>query len=124
MLVRGLQTSFYLVMSDDDDNARFVSLQKRTSAFFQVQQLMLILRIHIKIQLFCTIVLTTSLQMMIKMGAMSFFFKVIRADLSIKLLRSSIQVYCNRKKNIISHTSLNFAKENISNFNKGCVIFT
>ena len=34
MLVRGLQTSFYLVMSDDDDNARFVSLQKRTSAFF------------------------------------------------------------------------------------------
>ena len=83
MLVRGLQTSFYLVMSDDDDNARFVSLQKRTSAFFQVQQLMLILRIHIKIQLFCTIVLP--LQMMIKMGAMSFFFKVIRAEESLKL---------------------------------------
>lgn len=87
MLVRGLQTSFYLVMSDDDDNARFVSLQKRTSAFFQVQQLMLILRIHIKIQLFCTIVLTTSADDD-KNGSNELLFKVIRADLSIKLFKN------------------------------------
>ena len=80
MLVRGLQTSFYLVMSDDD-NARFVSLQKRTSAFFQVQQLMLILRIHIKIQLFCTIVLTTSADDD-KNGSNELLFKVIRAEMS------------------------------------------
>ena len=84
MLVRGLQTSFYLVMSDDDDNARFVSLQKRTSAFFQVQQLMLILRIHIKIQLFCTIVLTTSADDD-KNGSNELLFKVIRAEESLKL---------------------------------------
>ena len=83
MLVRGLQTSFYLVMSDDDDNARFVSLQKRTSAFFQVQQLMLILRIHIKIQLFCTIVLTTSADDD-KNGSNELLFKVIRAAMSMK----------------------------------------
>ena len=48
MLVRGLQTSFYLVMSDVG------------SAFFQVQQLMLILRIHIKIQLFVQLYLSTT----------------------------------------------------------------